>query len=66
MRHWFVALAAGACALSLAACSQQLSWPDQPNAGAPDAIALNAATTIGQTFVALEAGLDGADIYLAP
>jgi hypothetical protein len=59
-------LVAGALALSLAACSQQLSWPDQTNAGAPGTIGLAAGSTVGQTFLALESGLSGADIYLAP
>src|SRR5258706_7000799 len=66
MRRWLLPLAAGLCALCLAACASQLSWPDQPNSGAPGAIPLNAATTIGQTFVALEDGLDGVDVYLSP
>jgi len=59
-------LGLGALALCLAACSQQLSWPDQTNANAPDVIPLAASNTVGQTFVALEAGLNGVDIYLTP
>jgi hypothetical protein len=66
MLRWLGLAAAGALALGLAACSQQVSWPDQANAGAPDPIALAAGSTIGQTFVALEAGLAGVDVYLAP
>src|SRR5258708_29798876 len=59
-------MALGAVALCLAACAQPLSWPDQTNASAPDPIPLTAFTTIGQTFLALEAGLSGVDVYLTP
>jgi len=66
MKRRLALLAAGALALCLAACSSQLSWPDQTNLLGNGSIALSSDTSVGQTFVALEAGLSGIDVYLTP
>src|SRR5579859_685764 len=58
-------LAAAALALTLCACSQPVSWSDQPDASASDPIALAPGSTVGQTFVALESGLTAVDVYLS-
>jgi hypothetical protein len=49
----------------LAGCSNWV-WPDQPSAASPEPAALTSATSWGQTFVALESGLAGIDVYLLP
>ena len=66
MSRWLTLLAAGGLALCLGACSTQLSWPDQTDLSGSGTIALAADATVGQTFVALEAGLNGIDVYLTP
>ena len=66
MSRWLMPLAAGILALGLSACSQQLSWPDQINTSGIGAVSLAAGATVGQTLVALEAGLNGLDVFLSP
>jgi hypothetical protein len=51
-------------ALGLSGCSR-LAWPDQPAVG-HTSVALAAGAPLGQTITALEGGLSGVEIYLAP
>ncbi len=52
-------------ALILSGCAG-LRWPDQPETTGSEQLNLSAQQTVGQSFVAREAGLAGIEVFLSP
>ena len=65
MSQWQKGVCVSLLAFALAGCSEFV-WPDQVVTQATRVVPLQAGTSVGQTILSREAGLQGVDIFLTP